>query len=160
MKRMRENEKNLEKIDGDEIYLKNGRVVVNSSSANAAASPVIKKIAWDVLRANKDQRVSLRHIREMVEIKTGERFSSGSFSGAMRDLIEESGGKIVNVERGYYSFVGHAKTYEINSAIDKLILELEEAAYVNLLKAEDEDIEAIRAIPYIQQRLEELKLKL
>lgn len=127
---------------------------VNSSEA---ASPIIKEIALSILKNNKDEKVPLRFIKSSVEEVTGEEYTPGSFSGAMRDLVEESDGRIVNIERGYYIYMGNAKSYEINTAIDKLINDLNNIAVVNLLKAEDEDIEAIRKIPYIQERLKELK---
>lgn len=149
--------------NNDRVYLTEedmgGKVNVTSKSSNEAASPIIKRIAYDVLRANKGQKISLRLIRHYVEQESGETFSSGSFSGAMRDLIEESKGRIVNVERGFYSYVVHAKSYEINAAIDRLIQDLTEVAYVNLLEAEDEDINAIKKIPDIQRKLYQLKIK-
>lgn len=136
------------------------KVNITSKSSNEAASPIIKRIAYNLLRANKGQKISLRIIRHFVEEESGESFSSGSFSGAMRDLIEESKGRIVNVERGFYSYVVHAKSYEINAAIDRLIEDLTEVAYVNLLEAEDEDIDAIKKIPDIQRKLSQLKINL
>lgn len=149
--------------NNDRVYLTEedmgGKVNVTSKPSNEAASPIIKRIAYDVLRANKGQKISLRLIRHYVEQESGETFSSGSFSGAMRDLIEESKGRIVNVERGFYSYVVHAKSYEINAAIDRLIQDLTEVAYVNLLEAEDEDINAIKKIPDIQRKLYQLKIK-
>lgn len=161
MLRMRKNEmdSSIERIYTSEEEI-DGKVTVNQKSNNEAASPVIKRIAFEILRANKGQKISLRIIRHLVEEETGEKFSSGSFSGAMRDLIEESRGRIVNVERGFYSYVSHAKSYEINAAIDALIDDLNEVAYVNLLEAEDEDIAAIRRIPDIQRKLQQLKIKL
>lgn len=127
-------------------------------TSTEAASPKIKEVALAVLKSYKDRKVPLRFIKDEVEKATEEVYSNGSFSGAMRDLVEESDGRIVNIERGYYIYMGNAKTYEINTAIDKLINDLNDIAVVNLLKAEDEDIEAIRKIPYIQSQLKQLKL--
>ncbi|WP_214704566.1 MULTISPECIES: hypothetical protein [unclassified Exiguobacterium] len=123
------------------------------------ASPIIKKLTERYLQTRPDEPVSLREIKEYVFRKTGEHFSPGSFSGAIRDLVEESNGKIANIDRGFYMYVGDVKVREINEAIDKLIERLDEIAFVNILKASNQDIKAIREIPNIQQGLKSLKLK-
>lgn len=133
-------------------------ISVDDQGKNEAASPIIKDIASNFLKTSPEEKIPLRMIKDVVEQVTGERFSSGAFSGAMRDLIEESHGKIINIERGYYIYMANAKTYEINKAIDDLISDLNEIAVVNVLTADDEDIKAIRKIPDIQARLKELKI--
>lgn len=133
-------------------------IAVGELNKNEAASPIIKKIAMDFLQSNPEQKMPLRVIKDVVEQLAGESYSPGAFSGAMRDLIEESKGKIVNIERGYYIYMANAKTYEINKAIDDLINHLNEIAVVNVLTADDEDIQAIRKIPNIQSKLNELKI--
>lgn len=124
------------------------------------ASPIIKKLALDYLKGKSDESVSLREIKRYVSFQTGREYSAGSYSGAIRDLVEEMGGKIVNTDRGYYMYVGSVKANEINSAIDGLIKDLNKVAYVNLLKTSKEDIEVIKGIPDIQNKLEELKFKI
>ena len=124
------------------------------------ASPIIKKIALDYLKRKTDESVSLRDIKNHVAMRTGHNFSQGSYSGAIRDLVDEMGGRIVNTDRGYYMYVGNVKANEINSAIDGLIKELNQLAYVNILKTSREDIEIIKEIPRMQDKLRDMKLKI
>lgn len=140
------------------LIIKRKSTNADRSNSTDAASPVIKDIALDILKDNKDRRVPLQFIKNQVEKHTGVMFSAGSFSGAMRDLVEESKGRVVNIERGYYIYMGNAKTYEINAAIEKLITDLNEIAVVNVLTTGDADIEAIKKIPSIQRQLKQLKI--
>jgi len=133
-------------------------ITLVEGSNTEVASPIIKDIASKILKENKDEKVPLRLIKDIVEQITGEEYSSGAYSGAMRDLVEDSEGKIVNIERGHYIYLADAKSYEINRAIDSLIKDLNKIGIVNVLTADDEDIEAIRKIPKIQSKLEELRI--
>lgn len=126
---------------------------------NEPASPIIKKLTEHFLRSRPDTAISLRDIKEYVYEKTGETFTPGSFSGAMRDLVEESNGRIANIDRGYYAYLGNVKVHEINTAIDNLIEELDQIAVVNFLKTSDQDLDTIRKIPDIQRHLHSLKIK-
>lgn len=125
----------------------------------AAAGPIIKKVALDILKGNEGNDVPLRVIRHIVAEVTGKEFSGGSFSGAMRDLVEESRGRVVNSDRGIYRYERNIKKREINDAIDNLIKELDNIATDNILKISDEDLEVIRRIPSIQDSLYLLKIK-
>lgn len=124
----------------------------------SAAAPIIKKIALDILRSLEGQDVPLRQIRDAVFELTQKRFTHGSFSGAMRDLIEENDGRVINTERGFYRYESNVKKREINNAIENLILSLDRIATANILKISNEDIEIIRKIPEIQARLSDLKI--
>lgn len=122
------------------------------------ASPIIKKYALEYMRRRADQAISLKEIKLYVFEKTGENFSGGSYSGAIRDLVDEMNGRIVNIDRGVYVYLGNIKAYEINRAIDDLIEKLNEIAYVNILTTSDQDLNVIRKIPNIQERVQRLKV--
>lgn len=123
------------------------------------ASPNIKKYALEYMRKRPDHPISLKEIKMYVFEKTGENFSGGSYSGAIRDLVDEMDGRIVNVDRGVYIYLGNIKAYEINRAIDDLVEKLNEIAYVNILTTSDQDLDVIRKIPHIQERVQRLKVR-
>lgn len=135
------------------------RYIENIESAeDVSAAPIIKQIALDVLRSSEGQDVPLRFIRHAVHDITNREFSPGSFSGAMRDLVGESNGRVINPERGIYRYEKSIKKIQINEAIDGLIHSLNEIAIDNILKISDEDLKMIRKIPGIQEGLEKLKI--
>lgn len=134
--------------------------IINRSSNrdDSAAAPIIKEIALYILSRQEGTPVALREIREEVFERTDMEFTPGSFSGAMRDLIEESGGRVTNVERGYYLYDSNVKRKSINAAIDQLIRNLDEIATDNILKLSNQDLDTIREIPRLQETLRRLKL--
>ncbi|QXJ48309.1 hypothetical protein [Bacillus altitudinis] len=126
---------------------------------DSAAAPIIKEIALHLLKEAEGKDVALRDIKNFVIEATGKIFSSGSYSGAMRDLIEESRGRVINSDRGLYRYESNIKKREINDAIENLIRSLDDIATDNILKISDEDLDMIRNIPRIQHMLNELKIK-
>ncbi|MEE1130314.1 MAG: hypothetical protein UHX00_01660 [Caryophanon sp.] len=126
----------------------------NMFDMEGAASPIIKKIVYAYLKNHSGQPISLKELKGLVENETKKEFSNGSFSGAMRDLIEESDGRIVNVERGYYVYLKDYKVYQILSAIDEFLEELDAIAIDNILELTDQDIQTIKLIPTIKNEIE------
>jgi len=127
-------------------------------SDDASAAPIIKRIALQILTLEEGKEVPLRYIRNVVQEVTNRNFSPGSFSGAMRDLIDESDGKVTNPERGFYRYERSIKKTQINELIEGLINDLDNVAIDNILKISDEDLEIIRRIPDIKRELENLKI--
>lgn len=121
-----------------------------------AAAPIIKKIVFNYLKERADQPIPLKTLRAVVIKTTGKEYSNGSFSGAMRDLIEDSDGRILNVERGYYVYLKNFKRLQILSAIEEFSEELDDIATDNILELTNEDIKVIRKIPEIKQILQTL----
>jgi|GEM_PF-6199368 len=121
-----------------------------------AAAPIIKKIVSDYLKEFADQPIALKTLRSIVKDTTEREYSNGSFSGAMRDLIEESDGRILNVERGYYVYLKNFKRLQILRAIEKFSMELDNIATDNILELTNEDIDIIRRIPRIKEELQNL----
>ncbi|MEX6332646.1 hypothetical protein [Staphylococcus haemolyticus] len=119
----------------------------------------IKNLASRFLEDNVDIDVPLRVIREYIYGQTGSDFSHGMYSSAMRDLIEESNGRILNTDRGMYRYVSDVKKREINDILDRCIKELKDAGYVNYLMVDNKDLEYINKIPKIVDEIEKLKLK-
>jgi len=129
------------------------------NSENFTAAPVIKDIVMSVLRDHPDQTFSLKELREIVYHATGVEFSNGSYSGAMRDLLEESGGRIQNIERGIYVYPTDFKTMQLIMALKSFEEDLEEIATDNILKLTEVDIEAIRKIPYLKDGIRRIYKK-
>lgn len=124
-----------------------------------SGTKIIKNLAFDFLKDNVDKDVPLRVIREFVYGQTGNDFSHGMYSSAMRDLVDESNGRILNTDRGMYKYVSSVKKREINDILDRCIKELEDAGYVNYLMVDEKDLDYINYIPKIVDRIENLKLK-
>lgn len=122
-----------------------------------AAAPIIKDIVYKVLKNRADKPVALKELRNLVYEKTGRNYSSGSYSGAMRDLIEESNGRIINIERGYYVYLRDFKHVQLKMAMDDFMKSLDLIATDNILELTDEDIKTIRKIPKVKQQLERIK---
>lgn len=128
-------------------------------SRTEVASPIIKELALRVLKDNIDVPISLKDLREYISDQTQTRFSSGSYSGAMRDLVEENNGRVVNNDRGKYMYVSNAKQYAINAVLDETIVKLESLAIDNILLLSERDFETIRDIPELVERIERLKYR-
>jgi len=125
---------------------------------NEAAAPLIKEWAMKLLKENKDNPVPLKYIRDIIISEVGAEFSSGSYSGAMRDLVAENNGRIINHSRGNYMYVSDAKRHAINRILERTIDQLNEIAFDNVLVLTDEDWDAIKEIPHLISRIKELKL--
>lgn len=133
---------------------------LKENNIKRAASPVIKKFVYDLLSSNPDRPIQLKQIKAYVEEETEKVYTHGSFSGAMRDLIEETNGRIVNVERGYYVYLQNFKKIQLLTAFDDFFEKLDMIATDNILELTDEDISTIRQIPLIKQRLNKIKMDL
>lgn len=120
---------------------------------------IIKKFAKSILKDRKGEPVYLREIRRIIMAELGGEFSAGVYSSAMRDLIEEEKGRVVNVDRGVYMYVKSPKKHEINEILDKCVISLKDAAYVNLLEVEEDDIRYIKHINEMIESVENLKFK-
>lgn len=118
----------------------------------------IKILALDYLKSKVDQEVSLREIRNYVLKTTRTQFSSGVFSSAMRDLMEESEGRVLNTDRGIYKYTSVIKKAEINKVLSDCVKSLRSVAYVNYLDVTDEDLEYIKMIPNIIEKIEDIKM--
>lgn len=129
------------------------------SNEKFTAAPIIKDIVMSVLRDHPGQAYSLKELREIVYHETGREFSSGSYSGAMRDLLEESGGRIQNVERGIYVYPTDFKIMQLFMALRTFEEELEEIATDNILRLTEEDIQVIRTIPYLKRDIRKMYKK-
>lgn len=130
----------------------------NSREEEMVAAPIIKDTVYYVLKSNPNNPIPLKVLKEYVKESSGEEFSNGSFSGAMRDLIEETNGRILNISRGVYVYVEDLKKYQINYAIEKLIEDLDNIATDNILELTERDIASIREIPSLKQQLSQLFL--
>lgn len=126
---------------------------------DGSGTSVIKKLAFSFLKENIDKEVPLRLIRSYINNRTGKEFSHGMYSSAMRDLVEESEGRILNTERGYYKYVSSVKKGEINDILGRCIKDLENAGYVNFLSVNQTDLDYIKEIPNLVKNIEKLKLK-
>lgn len=143
-----------------EIRRKNGTIIRNSEAEEEieyAAAPIIKEVVYNFLQRHADKPVALKDLRNVVYENTGKNFSSGSFSGAMRDLIEEKNGRIINIERGYYIYLKNFKHVQLSMAIDEFMRSLDLIATDNILELTDEDIKTIRKIPEVKNQLERIK---
>lgn len=127
--------------------------------SEVSGTRIIKNLAFEFLRDNIDKDVPLRVIREFIYGQTRSDFSHGMYSSAMRDLVDESNGRILNTDRGMYRYVSNVKKREINDILDRCIKELEDAGYVNYLMVDEKDLEYINYIPKIADKIERLKLK-
>lgn len=130
----------------------------NSKEEEMVAAPIIKDLVYYALKINPNNPIPLKILKEYVKESSGEEFSNGSFSGAMRDLVEETNGRILNISRGVYVYVEDLKKYQINYAIEKLIEELDEIATDNILELTEKDITSIRKIPSLKEQLNQLLL--
>ena len=130
------------------------------NSRNEVASPVIKYYVTHYLKNNMDIQIPLKELREYVYRETGNDFSAGSYSGAMRDLIEENNGRIINHDRGMYMYVSNAKQYAINGVLEETISKLNSLAIDNVLLLSSQDFDTIRDIPYLSEQIEKLKYKI
>lgn len=131
---------------------------MDGNLSGEAAAPFIKDWAMKILKEHKDQPVPLKFIKEEIMIKSGIEFSPGSYSGAMRDLIEENRGRIVNQSRGQYMYVSDAKRHAINSVLEDTISKLNDLAYDNILTLTHEDLDAIGKIPRLIDHIKALKI--
>lgn len=129
------------------------------SNEKFTAAPIIKDIVMNVLRTNPGKAYSLKELREIVYHETGREFSGGSYSGAMRDLLEESGGRIQNVERGIYVYPTNFKIMQLFIALRNFEDELEEIATDNILRLTEEDIQVIRKIPHLKNDIRKMYKK-
>ncbi|MCG9807240.1 MAG: hypothetical protein E6Z97_10565 [Staphylococcus epidermidis] len=119
---------------------------------------IIKHLARKYLENNIDREVSLREIRNFILKTTHKEYSHGMYSSAMRDLIEETDGKVLNPKRGIYQYASNTKKVQINNVLDECIRQLEELAYVNYLKINKDDIDNIKCIPKIIEDIKSIKL--
>lgn len=124
-----------------------------------SSTQIIKHMAKEILRSKKGEEVYLKDIRRLIQRELGREFSAGMYSSAMRDLMEEEDGRIINVDRGVYMFVKSKKKHEINGVLDDCIESLKGTAIVDLLTVEEEDIKYIKHIKDMIERIEELKFK-
>ena len=131
---------------------------VDTEEEYFVAAPIIKEIVYDILKANPNESMPLRFLKDVVQEKSGREFSNGSFSGAMRDLVEEFNGRIINASRGFYVYIEDLKKYQINHAINKLMDELNAIATDNILELTEKDINSIREIPRLKEGLRRLFL--
>ena len=123
-------------------------------------SKIIREIAFLILEQNESIPVSLKSIRNLIYEITGRNFSPGTYSGAMRDLTDESNGRIVNVDRGYYLYETNIKRGQIIRTINKCKKELDNLAVDNILRLSNEDIQSIQLIPHIIQELDNIIKKI
>lgn len=121
-------------------------------------SDLIKKVAFQLITEAEGEAVLLRKIKRSLEEDHSMQFTSGALSGAMRDLVKEKNGHVLNEKRGEYRYVGDVRSHQINRVLSKAIEELDQLAYVNILTASEMDLDVIRSIPEIQAQLEQLKL--
>lgn len=132
--------------------------VIHSHNEQTVAAPIIKQVVYNILKENKGKEVPLRYLKTCVNEMTDQEFSNGSFSGAMRDLVEETNGRVMNVERGIYKYVVNVKRTQINNAIDRLINELANLTIDNVLELSQDDIQTIHYIPNLIEHLQQLKV--
>ena len=76
----------------------------------------------------------------------------------MRDLMEESEGRVLNTDRGIYKYTSVIKKAEINKVLSDCVKSLRSVAYVNYLDVTDEDLEYIKMIPNIIEKIEDIKM--
>lgn len=119
----------------------------------------LKRKIKEYLQARSDEPVRLIDIRESFINEYHENFSHGMFSSAMRDLMDEEDGKIVNIDRGIYMYVKSLKKLQINRTLDETISKLKELAYVNYLELDEIEIAYIKEIPNLVQQIENLKIR-
>ena len=131
---------------------------VYDSKEELVAAPVIKDLVYYVLKNNPGELISLKTLKKYVRDISGEEFSNGSFSGAMRDLIEENNGRILNVTRGFYVYLEDLKKQQINFAIKQLIIELDNIATDNILDLTEKDMRSIMEIPDLKRHLNAILL--
>ncbi|MER2175502.1 MAG: hypothetical protein ABS911_12555 [Carnobacterium sp.] len=123
-------------------------------------SKIIRDLAWIILSQNESVPVSLKSIRNLISETTGRIFSPGIYSGAMRDLTDESNGRIVNVDRGYYLYETNIKRGQIIRTINQCKKDLDNLAVDNILRLSNEDIQSIQMIPHIIQELDNIIKKI
>ena len=121
-------------------------------------SDLIKKVAFQLISEAEGEPVTLRRIKRSLEQDHNMQPTSGALSGAMRDLVKERNGHVINEKRGEYRYVGDVRSHQINRVLSKAIEELDKLAYVNILTASEMDLDVIRSIPEIQAQIEQLKL--
>ncbi|KXZ17542.1 hypothetical protein AXI59_17310 [Bacillus nakamurai] len=121
------------------------------------AAPIIKQHVKALLKSNPNKDFKLQEIKEYVQDKEGETFSSGSFSGAMLSLVKEDG-DIVNSSRGVYRYNAVDKRTEINNVLEEAINSLESIAMVNILELNDEEISILRSIPNMKEQIKRLMI--
>ncbi|MDN5664351.1 MAG: hypothetical protein L0G74_11300 [Staphylococcus equorum] len=120
---------------------------------------IIKNMARKILMDKKGESIYLRDIRRLITRELHREFTAGVYSSAMRDLIDEENGKIINVDRGLYMYVSCVKKHEINQVLDDCIISLKGTAYVDLLSVEEEDVKYIHEIKRMVEVIENLKFK-
>lgn len=130
----------------------------NFEERHESSTQVIKNMAKQILKTNKGGEVYLKDIRRLISRELNQEFSPGMYSSAMRDLMEEEKGKIVNVDRGIYMYVESVKKTEINGALDNCIDSLKSAAYIDYLNVKEEELEYIKQIPILIEKIEKMKL--
>lgn len=123
-------------------------------------SKIIRDLAYLILNQNESVPVSLKSIRSLIYEITGRHFSPGIYSGAMRDLTDESNGRIVNVDRGYYLYETNIKKGQIIRTINQCKKDLDNLAVDNILKLSKKDIQSIQMIPRIIQELDNIIKKI
>lgn len=121
------------------------------------AAPIIKRHVKELLGSNPNKDFKLQEIKEYVQDKEGNTFSSGSFSGAMLSLVKEDG-NIINSSRGVYRYNVIDKRNEINNVLEEAINSLESIAMVNILELKDEEIAILRSIPDIKEQIKRLMI--
>lgn len=121
-------------------------------------SDLIKKVAYHLIKEAEGEAVTLRRIKRVLAEDHAMQPTSGALSGAMRDLVKDKNGHVLNEKRGEYRYVGDVRSHQINRVLSKAIEELDQLAYVNILTASEMDLDVIRSIPEIQAQLEQLKL--
>lgn len=131
---------------------------MSEKNNNESGTRIIKREALRILKENKGKEVYLKEIRKEINFITGREFSSGMYSGAMRDLTQKSNSKVVNVKRGVYTYVDNAKKARINKVLDECINDLEDIGYINILEANPEDMRYIEEIPEIIKTIKKCKI--
>lgn len=120
------------------------------------ATDQVKEIALELLKRNTGKTVTMEDIKEEVGQVTMIRYSSPTFSVAMRDLVDENS-RVIHPDVGVYYYIeDNVKRKEVNSVILDAIKKLDELAVGNILQLSSSDIETIHQIPELKDKLRDL----
>jgi len=139
----------------------NERVIIMeiNEERHESSTQIIKNMARNILKKNKGKEIYLKDIRRIIAREFNQPFSPGVYSSAMRDLIDEEDGRIINVDRGIYMYVDSVKKHEINKVLEECIQSLKASAYVDYLNTDEQEFQYIKQIPKIVESIENMKFK-
>lgn len=111
-------------------------------------SAIIRKRTLELLKQAPDENVRISKIKEYLEETEPQLgYTQAMLSGALRDLVALSDGRITNPSRSYYRYLSDVKRGQMRQVLVQAMKDLEAVGYGNILTLSEQEIASLKHLP-------------